>query len=410
MSSGSVEHILERDSRITGHLSLYQQIEEAKLQLSAIERRESEYVSRVEVPIQLLREKQRQKRIIEKLESALSAADAHRGEAMNTSFLHGYAVVVGVGADLPVTARDAQAVFELLTDQTRCAYSPEKVQLLVGERAIKDNILKALDEVSKQVNLDPDATCVIYFSGHGVETPDYYLLPFGYDLGSLDVTCIAGIEFTQRLRKINAKKMVVLLDCCHAGGITEAKGRPITKSPLPADAFETLKESTGSIVIASSRKDEYSYTGNPYSVFTMSLLEAFAGYGAFEADGYSRVLDIALWVGRKVPERTDDNQHPIVKVSNLADNFAVGYYAAGGTKPKNLAWTLHPLTPETESHDTQTRTWRYMLDNYRENLLLIEERMSQYVTFTSIPLQLVKDRRELELRISDLERNLGLHA
>jgi hypothetical protein len=28
---------------------------------------------------------------------------------------------------------------------------------------------------------------------------------------------------------------------------------------------------------------------------------------------YARVLDLALWVGRKVPERTQDKQHPIVR-------------------------------------------------------------------------------------------------
>ncbi len=30
------------------------------------------------------------------------------------------------------------------------------------------------------------------------------------------------------------------------------------------------------------------YTSQPYSVFTAALLEAFAGYGAFERDGYAQ--------------------------------------------------------------------------------------------------------------------------
>ena len=81
-----------------------------------------------------------------------------------------------------------------------------------------------------------------------------------------------------------------------------------------------------------------SWTGRPYSVFTAALLEGLAGYGAFEQDGYARVLDLTLWTGRKVPERTSDKQHPIVKVSNLADNFAVAWYTGGAKTPQPLEW------------------------------------------------------------------------
>ena len=43
----------------------------------------------------------------------------------------------------------------------------------------------------------------------------------------------------------------------------------------------------------------------------------------------------------------------------------------------------------------------------RESLLLIEERMSEFVEFTEVPLQLVKSKRQTEARIAELERRLG---
>jgi|GEM_PF-5918598 len=55
----------------------------------------------------------------------------------------------------------------------------------------------------------------------------------------------------------------------------------------------------------------------------------------------------------------------------------------------------------------QVETWRRKLRNYRENLLLIEERMSEYVEFTDIPLQLVRNKRQIEARIAELERRLA---
>lgn len=327
---------------------------------------------------------------------------------MDQVFQHGYAVVVGVGADLPVTMDDAQGVAQVLRDPGRCAYQPDRVQLLTGEGARRDAVLTALDRLADQTRADPDATAIIFFSGHGLETPAYHLMPYGYDLQDLIRTAISGVEFTAKLRAVNARKLIVLLDCCHAGGIGEAKDAAFTQSPAPEDLFEKLQASSGRVVVASSRKDERSFTGRPYSVFTGALLEALAGYGAFERDGYTRILDLAMWVNRKVPDRTADKQHPIIKISNLADNFALAYYAAGDLQPKQLKWAAPVANVSSDLDATQVAAWQRMLRNYRENLLIIEESLSEYVEFQAIPLQRKKNKRQTEAMIEDLEQKLGL--
>jgi hypothetical protein len=325
-------------------------------------------------------------------------------------FTHGHALVIGMGADLPVTVTDAQGVASLLRDSARCAYPSEQVQLLTGPTARRGDVLQALDRLAEQVKADPDATAVVYFSGHGTETPDYYFLPYGYNVADLPGTAVSGAEFTDKLRAIQARKLLVLLDCCKAGGIGDAKdpsAAPFPKSPAPPGMFDALKSGGGRVLIAASRKDEYSYTGSPYSVFTDELLKALAGYGAFERDGYARVLDAAMWVGRKVPARTGEKQNPIIKVSNLEDNFALAYYAGGEASPKALPWEAGvPISAGLG--DAQLASWRVQWNNYRENLMLIEERMSEFVEFTAVPLQLVKNKRQTEGRIADLERRLGL--
>jgi uncharacterized caspase-like protein len=329
---------------------------------------------------------------------------------MAETFKRGYAVVVGVGADLPVTVGDASGIANLLRDPAHCAYPADHVQLLTSESARRVDILTALDTLAAQTASDPDVTAIVYFSGHGLETPGYYLMPFGYDLADLTGTAIAGAEFTERLRVIRAKKLLVLLDCCHAGGIGEVKGTTFAKSPAPPGLFNSLGIGSGRVILASSRKDEVSYTGKPYSVFTGALLEALAGYGAFEYDGYARVLDATMWLGRKVPDRTGDKQHPIIKVSNLEDNFALAYYSAGDKQPKRLEWTASVPGVSPGLDVAQVEAWRRMLRNYRENLLLIEERMSEYVEFIAIPLQLVRSKRQTEAKIAELEQKLGLNA
>ena len=47
------------------------------------------------------------------------------------------------------------------------------------------------------------------------------------------------------------------------------------------------------------------------------------------------------------------------------------------------------------------------LENLRENLRLVEERMSEYVVSTDIPLGLIKEKRRLEEQIADLETELA---
>ena len=330
---------------------------------------------------------------------------------MSDSFTHGHALVIGMGADLPVTITDATGVADFLRDPARCAYPPDQVRLLTGPAARRDDLLAAFDRLAARANADPNATAVVYFSGHGVETPDFYFLPYGYNTADLPGTAVSSAEFTAKLRAIRARKLVVFLDCCKAGGIGEAKNGaalPFPKSPAPAGMFDALKAGGGRVLIASSRKDEYSYTGSPYSVFTDELLKALAGYGAFERDGYARVLDAAMWVGRRVPARTGDKQNPIIKVSNLEDNFALAYYAGGDKAPKAASWdaTAGPVSAGPDA--AQLASWRVQWANYRENLLLIEERMSEFVEFTDVPLQLVRSKRQTEARIVDLEKRLGI--
>jgi hypothetical protein len=268
-----------------------------------------------------------------------------------TQFTHGHALIIGMGADLPNTIQDAAGLAELLKDGERCAYPPEQVNLLTGDQATRQAILSALDALAGLA--DPQASVVVYFSGHGYRVSAslgefYYLMPFGYDTERLFETAIRGDEFTARLGAIPAQKLLVLLDCCHAGGLTkpEPSGLKLTKAPLPPEAARLLAEGRGRVLIASSQEDEVSFAGRPYSAFTLALIEALCGVGVAVQDGYVRVSDLALHARQVVPGRTGQRQHPILNFEQ-ADNFALAYYAAGGVQAKGLPFSEPPaIEPE----------------------------------------------------------------
>lgn len=254
------------------------------------------------------------------------------------TFSNTYALLVGIGADLPVTVKDATALYNLLIDPSRADYSTEQVALLTETSATRQRILAAFDQLIERISQNPEATVIVYYSGHGGRikrldgTSEYFLVPYGFDQSSLANTAISGREFTDKIETINARKLVVLLDCCHAGGVPTLKeaGKTFTKSPVPPDLLNVLASGSGRVIVASSREDEYSYTGNPYSAFTACLLEALQGKATVKKDGYARILDILIYLFDQVPKRASGPQHPFVnKVLDLGDNFPLCYYAGG---------------------------------------------------------------------------------
>jgi uncharacterized caspase-like protein len=183
-------------------------------------------------------------------------------------FTHGYALLIGVGQteyprwSMPVTASDAQAMHRLLSDPARGAYPTEQIRLLHDEGATRQGILAGLDWLAGVVAKDTDATAIVFFSGHGWQDTTnnaYYLIPYDTDPVDVAASAIEGQDFTDKLRMINARRLLAILDCCHAGGIATAKdGQPAVKLPpgmtemaAPKALVADLKRGAGRAVFSS---------------------------------------------------------------------------------------------------------------------------------------------------------------
>lgn len=240
---------------------------------------------------------------------------------MGTEFEHGYALLIGVGGDLPESIHDATDLAEVLLDPARAAYSADHVLLRPAEKATRAGVLAAFDELAKLVANDPEATVILYYSGHGAEVPEgsgkYYLLTSGHDLAKPDETCVKDAELSAAIAAIHAKKLLVLLDCCHAAGMPKGKGGPIAKAALPVETLEALKKGTGSVVLASCRTDQRSYV-DPFSRnsrFTEALLEALAVGGQ---GGEARIFQVIDHVTLKLSKRAPPQEPLVVKAENLS--------------------------------------------------------------------------------------------
>lgn len=324
----------------------------------------------------------------------------------------GQAVIIGVGADLPVTVQDAKALANLLVDPARCAFPPYQIHLLIEASATRPAILATLDRLAQDSK--PDTTTIVYFAGHGYriqwlgQSEAFYLLPYGGNLEDLPNTAISGIEFIGKLRAIQTKKLLVLLDCCHTNNVgrQEANGVVALNSPLPPQIDDLLNEGSGQVILASSRADEYSHSNTSYSEFTIALMEGLAGADVIEKDSYVRVLDVALYVSRMVSNRTDDKQHPILKVANLKHNFTLAYYAGGSTEPLPLqvveGRSASPLLMELERDLAEG--YRNLIGRYRRNLLEIDAAMAEFIDQRAVPPDLVHARKSILQKLAELEK------
>jgi hypothetical protein len=266
------------------------------------------------------------------------------------NLLHAHALVVGIAAyrqvrPLPaVVTNDARAVAELLTDERYCGYLPENVRFLRDEEATRDGLRQSLADLANRTSAE--SSVFVYFNGHGgrIDTgpqAGQYLIPVDgvYPPGDqLAETAVSGAEFADALRAIPARKVVVVLDCCHAGGIGEPKDA-LAETFVPGLAdryYDALVGGTGRVIFASSRGAELSWAhgGEEFSVFTKHLLGGLRG-GVASDDGLVRVFNLFEYLQPRVTA-DEPRQHPVFK-AEVEENFAVALWQGGakGTVPKD---------------------------------------------------------------------------
>jgi hypothetical protein len=297
---------------------------------------------------------------------------------MSDVFEHGYALVIGVDANqiprlaLPAVAKDVQAVYDVLIHPKRCAYKEENVKFLKGEASTREEIMEALYWLQEKVKADPEATAVLYYSGHGMEDKNanqYYLIPYNIqDLGRVRTYAIRADDFSAEVSAIGARRMLAILDCCHAAGmevkdvavtavestafpleLPETKDIPDLEIEPGGKAVSDLAEGEGRAILNSSTGSQSSYvrSDGAMSLFTYHLIEALTGHAPHPDDAtVVYVTDVMSWVTHKVKQSAKDqgrDQTPVMRTSGV---FPVAQLIGGQGVSKGLGGTPpDPLEP-----------------------------------------------------------------
>ncbi len=238
-----------------------------------------------------------------------------------------WALVAGVGdyadpdiKDLAYAERDATAMADLLRGK-HVGIAPERLKLLLGAAATREEFISALDETLTRAA--PEDAVVIYLAVHGVPDPktgeELYLLFQDAKKSKVLGTGFEQATLEKQIRTSSARKVVLLLDACHAGSLggSVAVARRGDSELTPQLLKRLAGAKDGVAVLSSCSANQYSYEdakwGGGHGVFTFFLLDALQG-AADKApkDGFVTPREAYDFVYSKCSEATDGKQTPLL--------------------------------------------------------------------------------------------------
>ncbi|QLE52470.1 caspase family protein [Nostoc sp. C057] len=234
-------------------------------------------------------------------------------------FANGYALLIGVGESayqglsLPVTVKDVQALHQVLVDPNFCAYpnNTQHIRLLHDKEATRSKILEQLNWLKEEAQANPEATVVVYYSGHGWFSKSqnrYYLLPHDINPFDLESSSLSAEDFTDALRQIKSKRLLVIIDSCHAAGMATARKAKaysdFEEIPIPKSVIDDLSKGKGRVVFTSSQGEESSWIrpDNEMSIYTYHLIEALQGKGNQSREDVVKISHLMNYLSDKVPK------------------------------------------------------------------------------------------------------------
>jgi len=244
-----------------------------------------------------------------------------------------WAVIIGVSnyqdpriPGLRYADADAKMLYDWIISPQGGRYAPSRVKVLINEEATGRNIKNVLFVWLKQA-LEEDVV-VIYFAGHGSpESPDssqnLFLLPYDTDHENIAATGFPMWDVETALKRfIKAKRVIVLADACHSGGVGKSfdvarrDSRSLKVNPISAGLQSLSKMGEGVCVISASDDRQFSQEdkkwGGGHGVFTHFLIEGLKGSADYSKDGFVSLGELIPYLSEQVRRETESSQSPTV--------------------------------------------------------------------------------------------------
>ncbi len=221
-------------------------------------------------------------------------------------FTEKYAVVVGCadyqmqGLDLRYSDDDAYRFYAWLMSCEGGSVPADHISILVDEAAVKQNIMKTMDEIYSKAG--PDDMLIFYFSGHGSEGA---FCPT--DITNQYSSLLSHDEVKAVFKKYPAKYKICFADACFSGSIYEGS---------PSSVSTTSSNQETSVVIMMSSASTETSQENPkirQGAFTYYLLKGLKGSADRNKDGTITLEELFPYVKANVINFTNNGQTPFIE-------------------------------------------------------------------------------------------------
>jgi Caspase domain len=172
---------------------------------------------------------------------------------------------------------------------------------LEDQDATKANVLHCIDLIVQQAK--PDDLVILTFAGHGgpdtKENELFYFYPYDARTAGQDSGAISSAELADKLRFLQAKRLVLIMDSCESGAamqpleaVVEAKIRIASLSPSqqPAGGPSEGPNEQGALLIAASSGIETATSTTAQNPFFDRLIALLSDYQATNARTWAHAV------------------------------------------------------------------------------------------------------------------------
>ncbi len=240
-----------------------------------------------------------------------------------------WAVIVGISQydardlRLAFADRDAQSIYGLLKSPLGGAVPDDHIAFLTNRNATRAEVLRAINE-KLRLAFDDDEV-IIYLACHGVPdevTNEIYFLCYDSQQENIIGTGISQLDIQKAISTARAKKVVLIVDACHSGGVGLAPN--IAQRGSYATLTNKLLQELGQVrdgiaILSASSASEFSQEGQSWEghgAFTHYLIRGLSGEADNNKNGLITIREVYEYVYRKVADDTGGKQHP-----NLSGKF-----------------------------------------------------------------------------------------
>lgn len=223
-----------------------------------------------------------------------------------------FAVIIGIEKYQSLPSSDySQSDAGLVKDYLKAMGFPERnIVLMINEKATKSGIEKSL-EAWLPNRVKQDSIVFVYFSGHGAPEPasgDAYIVPYDGDPNYLPFTGYPLKRLYEKLGKLPAGEVMVVLDSCFSGAggrsVLAQGARPLVMTPT------TSSLATNMVVLSATQGSQISTSspGKGHGIFTYYFLKAIK-------EGKKSMTDIYEYLSPQVEDEAkilNVEQHPSI--------------------------------------------------------------------------------------------------